>query len=368
LRIIEACFTPSLGGLELYCLNTAKQLQDRGHQVELWLADGSRTLQHPITEDVPTRIFREPGYVSPMFCWKANRQIQNQPVDVIHLHRSKDLAPFARINDVSRVFTLQIDSTLKKRDIFHKYVFAKADRILTITDRMRKLALNNLPVRADRVFTLHYGIDIDKLKEDKHAGREFRMANGIPEDSFLIGMIGRLEHGKGQHILLEVLTDLVGDYPNLHVVIVGDPPPGNEGYDEELKAQARALNIADRAHFTGFILNTADAYNALDTFVLASKKESFGLVLLEAMALNVPIIATNAGGVPEIIQHGINGLLIAPEDPGALKNVLLQLLEEPQLRIQLAGEGKHIVREKFSLNLHLNRLLAHFEEAVAAHT
>jgi glycosyltransferase involved in cell wall biosynthesis len=364
LKIVEACFTPSLGGLELYCLNTAQQLAERGHRIELWLASGSRMAGHPIAAAMGTREFREPGYVDPFFARKATQILRDQKIDVVHLHRSKDLAAFSWTRPAAKVLTIQIDSSLKKRDFFHRLVFSQADRILTITERMRRLALQSLPVHPEKIFSLHYGIRTEEPQKAGEDGPSFRRRHGIPDDALLIGLVGRLERGKGQWMLLEAFAGLYSQYPDVHVAIVGEPPPGKEGYDRELKARAEELVISDRVHFTGFISQPVLVYQALDICVLGTKKESFGLVLLEAMVHGTPIIATDAGGVPEIIEHDLNGLLIPPENGPALAEAMRRLIEDAPLRRRLATEGKRIVGEKFNLDLHLDRLTQHFEKAV----
>ncbi|MFH1861644.1 MAG: glycosyltransferase family 4 protein [bacterium] len=363
MTILEACFSPALGGLELYCLNTARQLQQRGHKVLLWLRKNARMSKHPLAQEVGCQTFREPGYLAPLFSFRAQRLIQRENVEVIHLHRSRDLASFALLN-APKLLTLQIESSLKKRDALHRFVYARVNLILTITDRMRKLACQTLPVEPERIQTLHYGIDADRIQQASGDPATTRQRLGIPMDAFVVGLLGRLEPSKGQHILLQALQQLDAAYPQLHVLIVGEAPPEKPNYDQILRQQAANLNVTDRVHFIDFQPQPEPIYAILDAFVLASKKESFGLVLLEAMAAGVPIIATEAGGVPEIIENGVNGLLIPPEDPDALAQQLRTLIEDSDLRCRLTTNGKRIVIERFNIERHLNALEAHFREII----
>lgn len=363
MKIIEACFTPALGGLELYCLNCAKMLQERGHEVQLWLSGKGRAASHPVIKTVNTILFREPFYFDPAFILRAKNLLAKNNIDVVHLHRTKDLGALSWINGYPYVLTLQIDSTRKKKDIYHHFVFSRAARLLTITERMKGLAQSNLAIDADKVHTLYHGIDYTATIQNENRGNELRQKYGIPENASLFGIIGRLEWGKGQWVLFKALKALYKEYPDVHLLIVGEPPPEKAGFDVELKQMAGELGISNRVHFTGFLLDTADAYSAMDVCVLASKKETFGLVLLEAMTHGLPIIATNAGGVPEIISDSVNGLLVNPEDPAEMADAMRKMINNPDLRMELAKNGYNIVREKFSLTRHFEELEKHFQEA-----
>ncbi|RJP77680.1 MAG: glycosyltransferase family 1 protein [Candidatus Zixiibacteriota bacterium] len=361
--ILEACFSPSLGGLELYCLNTARQLRDRGHRVHLWLAAESRMAAHPLARDTDPVISPAPGYVNPLFTWRLGRFVRERGIQAVHLHRSKDLSVFAPLKDLPKLLTLQIESALPKRDPFHRYVYSRVDRILTITQRMRGIALQALPADEAKIQALHYGLEPDRLRERAGDPAATRRRFGLPEAAFLVGLVGRLEENKGQEVLLRAFARIQGRRPDVHLLMAGEPPPENPGYDRYLERLAQDLGVAERTHFAGFQVDTAPLFAALDVSVLASREEAFGLVLLEAMAQGVPIVATRAGGVPEIVQDGVNGLLIG-RDEAELAAALERLRDDPDLRRRLGQAGLRIVREKFRLEDHLRALEGHFEEII----
>lgn len=323
-------------------------------------------VSHSYTEDLKVQTFRQPGYIDPFFCARARRLIQQSKVDVIHLHRSRDLASFSLLKNVPRVLTLQIESSLAKRDLFHRFVYSRVDRILTITERMRQLALDSLPVPSGKVFTLHYGIDARAQIIAQHDQTEIRRKFNLSQEAFLITLVGRLEPSKGQDVLLKAFAEFYHDYPGVHVLIVGEPPPDGNGYCQKLESLASQLKISDRVHFLGFQSEVTPIYCISDVCVLPSHKESFGLVLLEAMASGVPVVATDAGGVPEIVEDEVNGLLVPPDDVAALSQALVRLIQSPELRRRLAENGSRVVREKFSLEKHLEALENHFAEAVTS--
>ncbi len=365
MRILEACFSPALGGLELYCLDISRRLKSRGHDVHVWLARNSRMLDHPLTAGLDPEVFDAPGYINLGFTRNAGRFIRDHRIEIIHLHRSQDLAVFAPLRGVRRVLTLQIDSALSKRDPWHRWVYGRLDLLLAITDRIRERAIRALPVPPERVHTLHYGIDADEFFSRRLDPEQTRGIYGIHEEDQVIGLVGRLEESKGQDVLLDAFARIYADFPRAHLVFAGNPPPEHAGYDAQLKQRARDLKVMDRCHFIGFQADTAPIFAALDVVVLASRREAFGLVLLEAMAMGVPIVATAAGGVPEIIQDGVNGLLVPPGDPQALAEALKRLLKSEGLREKLARNGSRVVREKFSLKVHIESLERHFQELIS---
>lgn len=364
MTILEACFSPALGGLELYCLNTAHQLERRGHRVFIWLAEDSRMLRHPLVASMNVQIFPEPFRFDLFFCRKAAKFMQKNAVDVIHLHRSRDLASFSLIKWPPKVLTLQIESRLPKKDPYHCFVYSRMDRLLTITERMKGFALKALPVNPYKVFALHYGIDALSFHANAPDRNASRQAWSLPDDAILIGLVGRLEESKGQDVLLRAFADIYRAFPQTYLLFSGEPPPEKQGYDLTLKALAEDLGIYDRVIFAGFQQDIASVYAALDVCVLASKEEAFGLVLLEAMALGVPIIATAAGGVPEIIMDGVNGLLMPPGDVRALSEALVHLIRGEDLRKNIGANGRRIVQDKFNLHDHLEALETHFSEVI----
>lgn len=366
MRILEACFSSSLGGLELYCLDVARHLRRRGHDVTLWLTRGSKMAQHPLAAEVPTRLFANPGRVNPLFAWQAGRLIREQRFEVLHLHRSLDLGTFAPVRRLARLLTLHIEPALSKRDLYHRWAYRRLNRVLAISQAMMLQARENMPVKPEAVSVLYHGIDVDDLVSRRGDPQAFRAALKLPADAFLAGMIGRLDPQKGQETLLKACARISQHFPRLHVMIAGEPTQGTRGYGRYLADLANQLGIAGHTHFVGFQVDTAPVYAGLDLFVLASHGESFGLVVLEAMAQSLPVIATNAGGVPEIITDGSNGLLVPPQDEAALARALDRMIRDEELRRRLAQAGFRTVCDRFSLARHLDGLEEHFNRIIGA--
>jgi glycosyltransferase involved in cell wall biosynthesis len=202
--------------------------------------------------------------------------------------------------------------------------------------------------RPDRLRIIYDGLPLS-ARTDPAAAVALRQRYGLGANTHLVGLIGRLHPQKGQADLLRAYAQLA---PHLRattcLVIAGDPLPGSEVLADELAALAHELGIAEQVRFLGFLADVRPMLDALDILVLpATRPEGLGGVLLEAMAARVPIIATRAGGPVELIDDGVNGLLVPPQRPDELARALERLLDDPQQRRSMATAGRQLVERRF---------------------
>lgn len=173
---------------------------------------------------------------------------------------------------------------------------------------------------------------------------------------FLIGTIGRLEEEKGTTFLLQAFHKLLVMVPHARLIIVGE---GSQR--KSLEWLVRQLGIADAVQFVGFQRDIAGWVASFDCFALPSiERESFGIVLLEAMAALCPVIGTNVGGIPNVIENNRTGILVEPADSELLMGALLYVYQHPDIAMQLAVNARRSVEERFTLTEMLRRLLELF--------
>lgn len=165
-------------------------------------------------------------------------------------------------------------------------------------------------------------------REPPAAARE---ALGLPAVGPLIGIVGRLQHWKGMHVLLDALPLVRARHPDARVVIVGGAHEPEPNYPAVLRERVRRLGLEDAVTFAGFQSDVPRWMQAMDVVVHASDREPFGIVVVEAMALGKPVVAGAAGGPAEIITPGVNGLLAPFGDAPALAAALMQYLDDPAL-------------------------------------
>jgi len=168
-------------------------------------------------------------------------------------------------------------------------------------------------------------------------------------DNFrLIGTVANIRRKKNIHIFIEGLSYIIKDYADVFGLIVGQSFTAEKQYYEEIKEQITNLGLENNVFLLGFFDNVPELMHHLSVFCLLSSYEGTPNVVLEAMAAARPVIATSVGGIPEIIQNGINGLLVEPENVGSFVEALKKLLSDSHLAVNLGQAGRQFVEEKFS--------------------
>jgi glycosyltransferase involved in cell wall biosynthesis len=163
-----------------------------------------------------------------------------------------------------------------------------------------------------------------------------------------VGMVGRLSPWKGQDVLLEAAPTVLTYFPETRFRIVGSAMFGEQEYEQSLQNLATKLGIADRVEFVPFTTEIEKIYESLGILVHASKlPEPFGQVVAEGMATGLPVVAARAGGVVEIVDDGITGILIEPSDPPALSQAILMLLMNPSAAVAMGNRARLHVQEAF---------------------
>ena len=180
---------------------------------------------------------------------------------------------------------------------------------------------------------------------------------GMEPGSQIVGVVARLEPEKGHPTLLEAWPLVLRAVPDAYLLIVGE---GSRR--EALEAQTRDLRIAHRVVFTGRRDDVPSVTAALDVAVLPSYREAQGLSILEALALSRPVVASNVGGIPEMITDAVNGILVPPHDPDALAAAIIRLLRDHPFADTLGRAGHDMVHERFCIDLMVESVQAIYEK------
>jgi glycosyltransferase involved in cell wall biosynthesis len=195
------------------------------------------------------------------------------------------------------------------------------------------------------VSLIYNGVDLQRYNHQQPCCT-FRDEFGIPEGVPVVGVVARLEAEKGHRTLIDAWPVVLASHPEAWLLIVGEGSERNS-----LEAQAATLGISDRIVFTGRREDVPAVTAALDIAVLPSYREAQGLSVLEAMALSRPVVASNVGGIPEMIEEGISGLMVPPGDCDALAGAIVRLLSDHPLADMLARRGHDLVHERFCIEL-----------------
>ena len=290
--------------------------------------------------------------------------MDEQAIDILHVHWNKDLILAVLAKCLSQrkprlVFIRHMALTRHKRDAYHRFIYNGVDKYLVITKRLYSEARRFLPLQEGKIELLYHGVPAFP-ETDTAVCQEFYARHHLPAQGFKILLPGRIEHYKGQHVLIEALQHMGQAGLNTHVVLLGHVM--DQGYFAELQHQLERDGLQERVHYQGFVDKPAELYGCFDVVVLTTYAETFGLVLVEAMKCGVAVIGTNAGGVPEIIEHGKTGLLYEPGDAAGLAECLSRLMKDQDLRQSLARAGKAYADEVFSEQQHYAKLIQIFTD------
>jgi len=360
MNIAEICFSKAYGGLEMKFIEDARLLKAQGHYVLAFVSPNSPVIKPLQKLGFDPIILNVKKYFSPVSSLKMARAYRKYDIEAIHMHQSIDLGPallaaqFAKVP--ARVFTLRMESGKKKNDIYHRWIYSNLTSVLTITKRLRKIVIDNRPIPDTNVHCLYNGLDIQKLTEGIETRSAIRDRWKISDGAFVCGIVGRLDPLKGQRVLTKAVTKLKDRIPNLILMIVGDETAGEEGELTILKKLVAEADLESIVIFTGHQSPPGSIVPAFDVAVMATKRETFGNVAVESSALGIPTIATNAGGAPEIIEDGVNGLLVTPEDPQSFADAIEKLYYNPEMRREMGEVGKRLMPKKFSVERHVEGL------------
>ncbi|HEB56198.1 MAG TPA: glycosyltransferase family 1 protein [Gammaproteobacteria bacterium] len=360
MKILVLCTSPGLGGLELYAEREWQYLQQAGHECHFVIAGNGWLAQR--NRHTSARIFHLPRnskFFPLVNALNLARYIVRNHIDVVHMHWGKELNLAALAKRFSRklfrhrvklVYTRHMGITRSKKNFAHAFFYRQVDMMLTISKQVEKEARTWLPLAGDQIKLLYLGVADKTVDKPDCTG----LPEKIRQSQFKVVLFGRIEHGKGQHLLVEAMAQLANRKLNISATFVGQVM--NNDYFEKLKQSVKKYGLNERIAYLDFIDNPMAVMPCFDVVVLLTYCETFGLVLIEAMRAGVAVIGTNAGGVPEIIEHAKTGFLIEPGNSDALADALSRLYNDADLRQQLASSGKKRADIEFNSELHFNKL------------
>ncbi|MCP4189074.1 MAG: glycosyltransferase family 4 protein [Planctomycetaceae bacterium] len=224
------------------------------------------------------------------------------------------------------------------------------DRVLCVSEDLESECLN-LGVVPNKCRLIKNGIDVSQYARSRSDESHSNSGN------LVLGAMGRLSQEKGFDILIRAVKQLVDAGQPVQLLIAGD---GDE--KSSLARLIQELQLDSHVKLLGHVANPKAFFQKLDMFVLSSLREGLPNVLLEAMAMSVPVVATRIAGVPKLISHGENGLLVAPDSAEALESAMLDLVQEPALRARLGVSGRRTVEEDFNFATRIEKVVEIYNE------
>lgn len=237
----------------------------------------------------------------------------------------------------------------------------RTDRIVTLSPLQRDAIAAFLGMRgSDRIRVVRLGLELDELFTLSSGGVDAKRSFGFEPSDLVFGYVGRLVPVKALHTLIAAFAMAAKEQPNLRLLIIGDG---------ELRASLERLcaesGVASWVRFAGWSLDLPTAYSAMDVAVLSSINEGTPVALIEAMAAGIPVVATDVGGVPDVVERDRTGLLVTAGDPGRMAAAMLRLARDGSLRDELGARGRERVRERFTAARLIDDMDALYREALA---
>ncbi|HZP87819.1 MAG TPA: glycosyltransferase [Burkholderiales bacterium] len=288
------------------------------------------------------------------------RLMRRERPDLVHLHSRIGADVMggiaARLSRVPVVYSRRQDNPEPRFAVALKYRLH--DRVIAISEGIAQVKLaEGMPAKKLRVVR-----SVVDTSAYQHAAEPewLRAEFGLPHDARVIGVVAQLIERKGHLVLIEALPGLLERFPTLRVLFFGKGP-----LEARLGEVVRARGLQDVVQLAGFRKDLPRILPCLDLLVHPAYREGLGVSLLQASAAGVPIVACRAGGIPEAVRDGVNGLLVPPGDVQALKDAIARLLDDRELAQRLGQGGRDLVACEFSLDSMVEGNLAVYREVLA---
>jgi glycosyltransferase involved in cell wall biosynthesis len=366
LHVAHAVLSLDVGGLERFVTDLVSQGRQRGQRVSVICLERPGALA-PQAEALGARVVslgKRPG-LRPGLVGRFRGVLRRLGPDVLHTHQISALfyaGPAARRAGVPAVVHTEHGKHFgRRRTRWLGWLAARfADRFVCVSeDIAAEVRRHGVAPRA-AVCVVPNGIDTARFARPPRGSAAVRSAWGIPADAPVVGTVGRLHEVKQQDLLLRAFAGARQRGTGAYLMLVGDGP-----LRPELEGLAAALGVSEWVRFTGFQPRPEEFLGALDVFALTSRSEGMPLAVLEAWAAGVPVIASRVGGVPELIEDGVNGLLFPPGDEAALVAGLCRLLGDRGYASRLGLAGAGTARDGFDLRHAAGRYEDHYRAALA---
>jgi L-malate glycosyltransferase len=296
--------------------------------------------------------------------WRLSRMIKQLEPDIIHAHDPHGVAMAALALSMSTqlakpplVASRRVDFHIKGNAL-SRWKYRQVDCFICASDAIRSMLIAD-GVPAARIVTVHEGIDLGRVEAAPAADLHAEL--WLPHNAPVVGNVAALVPHKGQRHLIEAAALVVQKVPDARFVIAGEGE-----LRPQLERQIKDHHLEKHVFLTGFRPDVLSVHKGFDVFVMSSVTEGLGTSLLDAMACGKPIVATTAGGMPEVVADGRTGLLVPPRDHDALAAAIVRLLTDDAARAAMGAAGLERVRALFSAERMVQDTLAVYRR-VAMH-
>jgi len=370
LHVVHGVLSLDLGGLERLVVDLVREGRRRGERVSVVCIERPGRLAELVqAAGAELHSLDKPPGRRPAVIEQAAELLRRLQPDVIHTHQIGALWYLGQAASRLKLPVLHTEHSdhvahargwlekLKVR-LLWRNTAPLARRFCCVSDDIARSVRRFGTVPRSKVEVVPNGIDLNSF-DAPVAAAEVRAELGIPPGALVIGTLGRLVEVKQQDLLIAAFALLIqlGRHANTRLLIVGDGPER-----QRLEALADRLKVGERTVFAGYRPQPERMLRAMDLFVLTSRHEGLPLALLEAWAAGLAVVSSSVGAIPQVILHGISGMLFKSGDTQALAEILERLLDAPWLIGQLGRRGRARVELRYSLERMADSYRQHYTE------
>lgn len=362
MKILQVCSAESLGGGERHVIDLTRAMIERGHELHLAVRRDSPLID--VLANYPIHWY-ELGLRNALDVISAQgiaNVIRKNRIDVLHAHIARDYTYCgiaariaARMGSPVGYFITRHHFNLIKSNPVYAWTIGEARALIAVSDSVRETLVQSFPDFADRVVVIPNWIDAGGCGS---LSREVARARLGVTKRLAVGIVGQITQLKRQDLFIKAAAHLIKDryWNDAEFMIVGEPGPDDESYVDQLRQMAHKLRVEGQVRFTGYVEDLPALLTAFDIIAAPSDNEAFSLALIEGMAAGCAVVATRVGGMAEIVEDGITGLLIPPDDAWSLIAALSRLLTDKRLREKIGGVARASVIERFDRQSVIDRI------------
>ncbi len=368
-RVLHLIDSLDLGGAQTFLLGLVKHLDRSRYLPEVACMHGRGVYADAFAKEGVKIHSLSPGKFPPLYLPNFWRLMRRGRYDLMHFHLfgsnlcAKPIAlmsghPAVIVHDQCNDASRETNPLLLGADAFWNRC---SDRVIAVSESTRRYLLDREDLPDDLVEMIPNGIDAEEFQPPNKGVRgDARMALGIPLGAFVIGGIGRLVAQKNLTLFLEVAARLLSRHPSAFFVIAGTGPQ-----EEMLKAKALALGINERVNFLGHVTDRTGLYHSLDALLMTSDFEGTPMVLLEAMACGLPVVASSVDGIAEVCTHDKDALLVQSGDADGFVAFMDKLISDGSLGSQLGAGARGTILERYEIRCLTRRIEGIYEEVLS---
>lgn len=366
-KILHIVEDLKVGGLEKVLASIVLSLDKTKYNVQVWcLARGGDTAQALIDKGISLKILNLESYYNPFNIIHLGLAMKRERFQLIHAHGyfAGTFGRLAAILACVPVLIAHVHSTYyhysKRNLLIEKFLSYFTDRIICVSQAVERFVTVNERIRKEKTCLIYNAVNFPDPIDGAYR-KKIRVSLGADAEAIIIAIVASLTANKGHGFLISAFQQIFSTHPSIRLLIVGDGP-----LREQLETEVQRRKMDAAIVFTGIRNDVFELLQASDIFVLPSIiREGLSLALIEAMSASLPVIGTEVGGIPEVIEDGESGFLVSPGSSEQLAEALKKLVNDQALRTGMGRRGRQIYEAKFTMPKMIQQIETLYDQLLA---